>query len=225
MAAHHNRAPVQDPYSLRCQPQVMGACLDAMRFAARTLEIEPTRSPTTRSCSRKTATSSRAEISTPSRWPSAPTSSRSRWPRSARSPSGASPSRRRQLERPAAVSGRGERAQLRLHGGADLRGGARVGEQVARAPGERRQHPDRRQPGRPRQHGDVRRAAAGRDRRQRARHRRDRADRRRAGRSTSRGRTQTSPPLARAHGLVRERVARLRPGSALRRGHRRRQGR
>jgi histidine ammonia-lyase len=40
MAAHGNRTRVQDPYSLRCQPQVMGACLDAMRYAARTLEIE-----------------------------------------------------------------------------------------------------------------------------------------------------------------------------------------
>ena len=40
MAAHGNRTRVQDPYSLRCQPQVMGACLDAMRYAARTLEVE-----------------------------------------------------------------------------------------------------------------------------------------------------------------------------------------
>ena len=31
---------VQDPYSLRCQPQVMGACLDSIRHAARVLEIE-----------------------------------------------------------------------------------------------------------------------------------------------------------------------------------------
>ncbi len=31
---------VQDPYCLRCQPQVMGAALDIMRQAARTLEIE-----------------------------------------------------------------------------------------------------------------------------------------------------------------------------------------
>jgi histidine ammonia-lyase len=31
---------VQDPYSLRCQPQVMGACLDVMNQAARTLLIE-----------------------------------------------------------------------------------------------------------------------------------------------------------------------------------------
>ncbi len=31
---------VQDPYSLRCQPQVMGACLDAMTHAAGILAIE-----------------------------------------------------------------------------------------------------------------------------------------------------------------------------------------
>jgi histidine ammonia-lyase len=31
---------VQDPYSLRCQPQVMGACLDQMRHAAQVLAIE-----------------------------------------------------------------------------------------------------------------------------------------------------------------------------------------
>jgi histidine ammonia-lyase len=40
-----HRAPgaddkVQDPYSFRCQPQVMGAVLDLIRQAARTLEIE-----------------------------------------------------------------------------------------------------------------------------------------------------------------------------------------
>jgi len=31
---------VQDPYCIRCQPQVDGACLDLLRTAARTLEIE-----------------------------------------------------------------------------------------------------------------------------------------------------------------------------------------
>jgi histidine ammonia-lyase len=31
---------VQDPYSIRCQPQVMGACLDLLRQAGRTLHIE-----------------------------------------------------------------------------------------------------------------------------------------------------------------------------------------
>jgi histidine ammonia-lyase len=35
-----NDPRVQDPYSLRCQPQVMGACLDQLRYAARVLEIE-----------------------------------------------------------------------------------------------------------------------------------------------------------------------------------------
>jgi histidine ammonia-lyase len=31
---------VQDPYCIRCQPQVDGACLDVLRFAARTLVTE-----------------------------------------------------------------------------------------------------------------------------------------------------------------------------------------
>jgi histidine ammonia-lyase len=35
-----NDPRVQDPYSLRCQPQVMGACLDHIRFAARAFETE-----------------------------------------------------------------------------------------------------------------------------------------------------------------------------------------
>jgi len=35
-----NDPRVQDPYSLRCQPQVMGACLDQMRYAAGVLERE-----------------------------------------------------------------------------------------------------------------------------------------------------------------------------------------
>ena len=33
-------ARVQDPYCIRCQPQVTGAALDLMRWAARTLEVE-----------------------------------------------------------------------------------------------------------------------------------------------------------------------------------------
>ena len=31
---------VQDPYCIRCQPQVTGAAMDVLRQAARTLEIE-----------------------------------------------------------------------------------------------------------------------------------------------------------------------------------------
>ncbi len=39
-ASHVDCPRVQDPYSLRCQPQVMGACLDQLRHAAATLAIE-----------------------------------------------------------------------------------------------------------------------------------------------------------------------------------------
>ncbi len=38
--SHEGCDRVQDPYSFRCQPQVMGAALDLIRGAARTLEIE-----------------------------------------------------------------------------------------------------------------------------------------------------------------------------------------
>lgn len=38
--AHIDCDKVQDPYSLRCQPQVMGACLEQMRYAASLLEVE-----------------------------------------------------------------------------------------------------------------------------------------------------------------------------------------
>ena len=39
-ASHLDCERVQDPYSLRCQPQVMGACLDVIRAAATTLQRE-----------------------------------------------------------------------------------------------------------------------------------------------------------------------------------------
>jgi histidine ammonia-lyase len=38
--SHDDCQRVQDPYSFRCQPQVMGACLDLLRNVSRTLEIE-----------------------------------------------------------------------------------------------------------------------------------------------------------------------------------------
>lgn len=37
---HQDDERVQDPYCLRCQPQVMGACMDQLRHAGQTLEIE-----------------------------------------------------------------------------------------------------------------------------------------------------------------------------------------
>ncbi len=39
-ASHVNCTRVQDPYSFRCQPQVMGACLDLIRNVATTLNLE-----------------------------------------------------------------------------------------------------------------------------------------------------------------------------------------
>ena len=39
-ASHRDCTRVQDPYSFRCQPQVMGACLDLLRHCAETLRIE-----------------------------------------------------------------------------------------------------------------------------------------------------------------------------------------
>lgn len=38
--SHVDCSRVQDPYSLRCQPQVMGACLDHIRFVAEILVVE-----------------------------------------------------------------------------------------------------------------------------------------------------------------------------------------
>ncbi|NKB37942.1 MAG: histidine ammonia-lyase [Gammaproteobacteria bacterium] len=38
--SHIDCEKVQDPYSLRCQPQVMGAILEALRYAGKTLTIE-----------------------------------------------------------------------------------------------------------------------------------------------------------------------------------------
>ncbi|MDB4623548.1 histidine ammonia-lyase [bacterium] len=38
--SHRDCSRVQDPYSLRCQPQVMGACLDSIRHAGRVLVDE-----------------------------------------------------------------------------------------------------------------------------------------------------------------------------------------
>ncbi|QKJ86501.1 histidine ammonia-lyase [Paramixta manurensis] len=40
LTSHANCGRVQDPYSIRCVPQVMGACLDNLNHAARVLQIE-----------------------------------------------------------------------------------------------------------------------------------------------------------------------------------------
>ena len=82
---------VQDPYCLRCQPQVVGACLDQLRHAAPVLLREAnavTDNPLVFAEDGDDAL--RAATSTPSRWRWPPTRWPSRSPRSARSPSAAS---------------------------------------------------------------------------------------------------------------------------------------
>ena len=93
-SSHRDCGKVQDPYSLRCQPQVMGACCDQIE-AARAVLLREANGVTDNPLvfierGRTRPRCSPAAISTPSRWRSPPTISRSRWPRSARCPSGAS---------------------------------------------------------------------------------------------------------------------------------------
>lgn len=81
---------VQDPYCIRCQPQVTGACIDLLWQVARTLEIEANAATDNPLVLVAPTASSRAGISMPSRWPLPPTRSRWRLPRSAPFPSAAS---------------------------------------------------------------------------------------------------------------------------------------
>ena len=87
---------VQDPYSLRCQPQVMGACLDLLRRGrrhagargARRLRQPAGVRPDRAGRGRRDPLG--RQFPRPSRSPSPPTRSRWHWPRSARSPSAGS---------------------------------------------------------------------------------------------------------------------------------------
>ena len=63
---------VQDPYCIRCQPQVTGAAMDVLRMAARTLEIEAN-AATDNPLVLRRRRSSRAATSTPNPWASPPT--------------------------------------------------------------------------------------------------------------------------------------------------------
>ena len=166
MLSHLNCDKVQDAYSLRCIPQVHGACRDALRWLRRGRSpSRSTPSPTTRSCSPTAARSSRRATSTASRspWPSI----WRRWPISEI----ANISERRifrmltsSLSRAAAVPDHRQRPQQRLHDRPvhGRRAGRR--EQDPVPPGERRLHPELGRPGRPREHGhDGGAEARGRD--------------------------------------------------------------
>jgi len=66
-ASHIARASVQDPYSLRCQPQVMGACLDLITQTAETLVDGSQRGDDNPLIFAGTAESSPWQLFTPSR--------------------------------------------------------------------------------------------------------------------------------------------------------------
>ena len=56
VASHADCGRVQDPYTLRCAPQVIGAVADALAYVRRRARARAApRSPTTRSCSRRRA--------------------------------------------------------------------------------------------------------------------------------------------------------------------------
>jgi len=152
---------VQDPYCLRCQPQVVGACLDQLRHAARVLLREAnavTDNPLV--FARRRRAWSPVATSTPSRWPWPPTRMAL-----AIAEVGAIAERRiamlidSQRVAPAAVP---HARTPGLNSGfmiAHVTAAALASrEQVAGAPGQRGQPAHQRQPGRPCVHGHLRRA-------------------------------------------------------------------
>ena len=173
---------VQDPYCLRCQPQVMGACLDLLRQAAATLLTEANGVSDNPLIFAETdeALSGGNFHAEPVAFAAdmiALADLRNRLAR--RAPD--RDARRSRAFRPAGVSDPEARAQFRIHDGASDRGGARRREQDPRLSGERQFDPDLGQPGRSRLDGRAWRAPARPDSGQRHGDHRHRAHRRRPG--------------------------------------------
>ncbi len=173
---------VQDPYSLRCQPQVVGACLDQLRHAALVLVREAnavTDNPLVfaEDDAMVSGGNFHAEPVALACDALCRRDCRSRRDRRA---AHRDADRHRRVA-PAAVPDRRRRPEQRLHDRARHGGGARFGKQVARAPGQRRQPAHQREPGRPCVDGHVRGPAAAADARQHRAHSRHRVARRRAG--------------------------------------------
>jgi histidine ammonia-lyase len=168
-ASHADCPRVQDPYSLRCQPQVMGAVLDQTRSVAATLLDRSQRGfRQTRSCSRRRARCCRAATSH-----AEPVAFAADNLSLAIAETGALAERRVALLMDANLSGlppflvEDGGVNSGIHDRAGHRRRARLREQVARAPAQRRLAADVGEPGRPREHGDRRRRAARADGRQR----------------------------------------------------------
>ena len=164
---------VQDPYSLRCQPQVMGACLDLLEAAGATLVREANGVSDNPLVFAPAEPGGTGAILSGGNFHAEPVAFAADQIALALAEIGSLAERRIALltdpahERPAGLPVARARAQLGLHAGADLRRGARQREPASGPPGRDRQPADLGQPGGPRQHGDLRRAAPARDGRQR----------------------------------------------------------
>ena len=203
-ASHIDCSRVQDPYSVRCQPQVMGACLTLLRQAGSVLAIEAAAAT-----DNPLVLAERGEILSGGNFHAEPVAFAADQIALAVSEIGALTERRIALlvdpamsELPAFLTP-GPRRQQRLHGGRNHRRRAGRREQAARGAGQHRQPDHLRQPGRPCLHGDPRRAPARRDERQSGQDRRYRMARRRPGHRLPRAAEDERPPRPNA-------VARLR---------------
>ncbi len=218
--SHADCDKVQDPYSLRCQPQVMGACLDQMRHAANVLLLEanavsdnPLIFPDT------------GEVLSGGNFHAEPVAFAADNLALAAAEIGALAERRiallidATLVGPAAVPRARRRRELRLHDCPRDSGRARVGKQDARASGIGRFAAYVGEPGRPRVDGDVRRAQT---RRHRGKHREHSVDRtaRRCARRRSARTAQDQPEFAKGAGHRTRGRRALRARSLLRTGHR-----
>ena len=206
---------MQDPYCLRCQPQVVGACLDQLRHAALVLVREANAVTDNPLVFAGDGGDDGGSISG-GNFHAEPVALACDAMAVAIAEVGAIAERRiamlidSQRLAPAAVPHRRAGPEHRLHDRPRHRGGAGHREQVARPSGQRRQPADLRQPGRPRLDGDLRGAPAAAD--DRTTPRTSSASscwpRRRA--SSSCARWRSSPPLEAAHALLREAL----PGDA-----------
>ena len=201
---------VQDPYCLRCQPQVMGAVLD---IAAPRRGDAGDRGQRRHRQSADLRRHRRGAVGR--QLPRRAGRVRRRHP-------GARALRDRLARRaahrhagrsgavgPAGVPDAQARAQLRLHDPAGHGGGAGRREQAARAPGQRRFDPDLGQPGGPRLDGGARRAPPAADGRQLPRPSSASSCWRRRRAATSIAPLRSSPLLERVRALVRRHVPHL----------------
>ena len=164
-SSHRDCGKVQDPYSLRCQPQVMGACSDQIE-AARVRAAARGQCRHRQSAGLHRPRADAAEVLSGGNFHAEPVAFAADNLALAVAEIGALSERRiallidATLSGPAAVPRQGRRREFRLHDRARHRGGAGLGEQAAGASGQRRFAAHLREPGRPRFHGHLRGAQA-----------------------------------------------------------------